>query len=709
MTKAAFQRDQDSNCSSAVNVEDITPGFGSHQLIMFRQLLQRPACRSYRHGVMRSSPSISGVMAPRCGFSMSLIYSHLRSFSSAPRLQLPDSVDEKDRKLETGASSSAKNVPWYLQEDVSPAESQPVSSRDNLPELPEDSPAILPVMLEYTFKDLGLDDLKLFDLRSLETPPALGANVIMIIGTARSVKHLNVAADRLCRWLRSNYKLSPYADGLLGRNELKIKLRRKNRRARLASQSGRMTDDKDDGITTGWICVNAGVVEEPSAAAQEEAKSQGFEGFGAISTGTRVVVQIFTEEKRAEVDLEGLWQATLDRAARQRQRDAQSTATASPEEVRGPRSTSRHFSDYGFRNTLRSKVNPPLVQTRELHSSRSSRAPIQPDTGKPQDIRVQDPAYYPDIHSYEDFTTSMIEYISSLPSHKAQLELGTGPDDRESTLFLRRFYYNPPRLSARSAALAQIRLMCVAIGKQHEAYTKERLWKTFMDFSICGYDLPEELGLQVVSALLARRPTSSQNVESPNRLLDADKELALRALENLSLRGTNVVNMKMLTMLYAAFSPEGMETVLPDSKDGQALSRLSQLIHLLDIPFDPEQARILMPLLFRNHDYDGFWKLWRKLPLDGSSRTPTDYEQLFGLHAELGDERRARDCLSTWVPMMAREEPPIELEGILLRHVMYCVVIADPDIEHTASTGPQSDLTWLWTQCCERMLAEGGL
>lgn len=159
----------------------------------------------------------------------------------------------------------------------------------------------------------------MFDLRHLETPPALGANVIMIIGTARSVKHLNVAADRLCRWLRSTYKLSPYADGLLGRNELKIKLRRKARRARIASQSGAIVDEKDDGITTGWICVNAGVVEE--APVQEREDFQGFEGFGAINAGTRVVVQMFTEDKRAEVDLDGLWQGNLDRARRQKQRE----------------------------------------------------------------------------------------------------------------------------------------------------------------------------------------------------------------------------------------------------------------------------------------------------------------------------------------------------------------------------------------------------
>ena len=73
-----------------------------------------------------------------------------------------------------------------------------------------------------------------------------------------------VAADRLCRWLRTEHKLSPYADGLLGRNELKLKMRRKAKRARLMSAVGAKATAEtsiDDGIRTGWVCVNVGRVE----------------------------------------------------------------------------------------------------------------------------------------------------------------------------------------------------------------------------------------------------------------------------------------------------------------------------------------------------------------------------------------------------------------------------------------------------------------
>lgn len=630
---------------------------------MNRALLRGSLCRSSRFETARSFPSISGASISHRNLSSPLIYSHAngRPFSSVHHLRsdipsvnssdLHHSVpSEKDVQPETEPPAPTQNIPWYLQEETPVTESQPLSSQDHLPELPENPPAILPVLLEYTFKDLGLDELKLFDLRSLETPPAIGANAIMIIGTARSVKHLNVSADRLCRWLRSNYKLSPYADGLLGRNELKIKLRRKARRARAASQSGAMMDEKDDGITTGWICVNAGVVEEASAA-EQEATNQVFEGFGNISAGTRVVVQMFTEEKRAEVDLDGLWQGNLDRAERKKQRDSEVIANMPPQEVRAPRTTNRSSSDRDFRNVSRFPKDTPLEQRRGIHNTRHPRTRL----------------------SNEDADSLQAESVS-----------------------------------AESAAFAQIQTMCMGISRQQRTYTKEDLWTAFVDYSVRGYALPEDLGLQVVSALLTKQPVGDQDVEVSSGLLDNHAELALRVLEQLSLRGTNVLNMKVLTMLYQAFSPEELEVAPQNKKAETARSRIFQLIEMLNVAFDPEQARILMVSLFRNQDYDGFWKLWRKLPLDGSSRTAADYERLFELHAELGDERRARDCIATWVPMMAREDPPIAPQGLLLRHIMYCLVIVDPEIEQTASQGSMSNPARLWRECRGKMLAEDG-
>ncbi|KPI38931.1 ATPase synthesis protein 25, mitochondrial [Cyphellophora attinorum] len=263
---------------------------------------------------------------------------------------------------EPPSSGTSDPVPWYLNlpdplPPLPPTTSllSPLLARQTLPPLPNSPPPILSPMLSHLSIAIGLDNLSVLDLRSLNPPPALGANLIMIIGTARSVKHLNVSADRFCRWLRSEYKLRPYADGLLGRNELKIRLRRKARRMRLARTAGRLDAEDSpaggDGITTGWVCVNVGDVSDvvvpavgQSDAASEAAtdpandtedsfreRSETVEeeeeeyqnptedeisttknptsfGLNTLSpTSARIVVQMFTEDKRVEMDLETLY------------------------------------------------------------------------------------------------------------------------------------------------------------------------------------------------------------------------------------------------------------------------------------------------------------------------------------------------------------------------------------------------------------------
>lgn len=208
-------------------------------------------------------------------------------------------------------SGEVPALPWYLQIDSPKRATHPLSDRQRTPDLPESPPPILEPLLQQISVDLGLDDLSILDLRKLDPPPALGANLLMLIGTARSEKHLHVSADRLCRWLRSEYKLRPDADGLLGRNELKLKLRRKSRRAKM--MGGSSADNDDDGVRTGWVCVDVGIVESPKSAAEDNAPPQNFVGFGRRTDGVRIVVQMLTEEKRLDIDLEKLWRGILKR------------------------------------------------------------------------------------------------------------------------------------------------------------------------------------------------------------------------------------------------------------------------------------------------------------------------------------------------------------------------------------------------------------
>lgn len=553
---------------------------------------------------------------------------------------------------------------------------------------------MLPLLLEYSYKDLGLDNLKLFDLRGLDIPAALGANVIMIIGTARSVKHLNVSADRLCRWLRSKYKLSPHADGLLGRNELKIKLRRKAKRARAAANAGAMIDEKDDGITTGWICVNAGVVDKDAARA--ELSEAGFEGFGQVEAGTSVVVQIFTEEKRAEVDLEGLWQGTIDRAERKRLQD-ESAENVSP--TGSPSSTG-----------MDSPFSTPGGQRRAVHTARqtvnSSGRHDKLDLGAASNAS----SAAPNALGHGMSTESLLKMLVELPHDSARSELGTGPEDYNSTLFLQLLYASLPRdMSQQERAILRLKLFSIAITRQHTKYGKEALVRAFNDCLLRGYELSDELAFDVVAALLSPRPANDNTTYLPQE----DIDLALEVLDRLSLRGVPILNFKVFNLLYqVADTPQRASSEQDSSEETSQttsgknwtksqrlmLSRISKIVAGADVPFDADEARRLMVTQFRCEDYDGYWRLWHQLPLK-SSRTRDDYAQLFQLHADLGEERRARDCLSMWVPMMSREQVPIVLQGDIVTSLMHCLLVADPDIQNRTQDGSPSYFLEVWTQC----------
>ncbi|RMZ85518.1 hypothetical protein DV737_g665, partial [Chaetothyriales sp. CBS 132003] len=282
-------------------------------------------CQVCRHSALDTFAALAGVRIPlqrppslATRPALADQSSRLRTFhSNRPlwqRLEAtndqPTHGDGPSPSLTPNSSSDSAAVPWYLQVET-PSPPRPGSalfSNYDLPPLPANSPPILQAVLEHLSTSIGLSDLRLLDLRHLSPPPALGANLLMIIGTARSTKHLNVSADRLCRWLRTKYKLRPYADGLLGRQELKLKLRRRARKMKMAQAVGR-TDDiaAAEDVTTGWICVNVGMVPE--------------------TTLPRIVVQMFTEDKRLEMDLEGLWDFRNTRRSKQADKAAETART----------------------------------------------------------------------------------------------------------------------------------------------------------------------------------------------------------------------------------------------------------------------------------------------------------------------------------------------------------------------------------------------
>ncbi|RWA04333.1 hypothetical protein EKO27_g10769 [Xylaria grammica] len=273
----------------------------------------------FTSGIPRSAPvTRPSLSSPRTHIVGTL---PIRRFSSLPKPNSPtiDPALERDTQISEDEpvnnegealvnETGPPNVPWYLQ--VQPPTYITSLELPPLPEIPPDSPPLISSLLEYASEEMGLDALSLLDLRRLEPSPALGPNLFMLFGTARSERHLNVSAGRLVRWLRAKHRVNADADGLLGPNERKIKLRRRARRAKLLGTMG--TDDADDGIRTGWICVNLGTIDRGYSESTVIAEDGRVSGFGVSHAGSTIVFQVMTERRRAEMNLEEMWQQALD-------------------------------------------------------------------------------------------------------------------------------------------------------------------------------------------------------------------------------------------------------------------------------------------------------------------------------------------------------------------------------------------------------------
>ncbi|KAK6499848.1 ATPase synthesis protein 25 mitochondrial [Arthrobotrys musiformis] len=220
------------------------------------------------------------------------------------RAEEGEEEDIEYRSSEPAVSSpTSDGTPWYLQSALQPAPRRFVSPLiEQMPELPPNPPQNFETLLNYLIKDLSLSKMKIMDLRDMDPPPALGPNTIMILATARSERHMNIASDKCCRYMRSILDGAEiYADGLIGRGEVKLRERRERRKGK------RRTADDEEAMRVGWICVNSG---------------QG------------IVVQIMTGWKREQLNLEGLWSRKIHTSLKRKLKEKLLAEGLSEEEVK---------------------------------------------------------------------------------------------------------------------------------------------------------------------------------------------------------------------------------------------------------------------------------------------------------------------------------------------------------------------------------------
>ena len=597
------------------------------------------------------------------------------------------------------SSTEVDAVPWYLQVDTpTPQSEHPFAERQKLPELPDTPPALLQPILEHVSVELGLDHLSLIDLRELDPPPALGANLIMIIGTARSEKHLHVSADRLCRWLRTEHRLTPFADGLLGRNELKLKLRRKAKRTRLLSAVGSKetaSQELDDGIRTGWVCVNVGRVE--GGALQKPAEElENIVGFGSQSSGSRIVVQMMTDEKRGQIDLETLWSGILRRSNKAKT-DKDQEVDDAEERVRSGLLLEESTDAPGsYRYRPHAADYPSGQQARAFHSA----AGPSTQQGAQVSTTTQLNTHSDRLVQSALILNHMVNHLKTMSHSNACQALGRETKDQESTPFLQAFYSAMPRFPETIHWHAHISLHCYAIRLRRPGYSSACLIQDLESMHLAGLVPDEQTYLAVLEAImlgpLRTVPAAETHVDRTTL------RQALTVMERMFEDGYDPISDTVCQILYQATSTRptvveeyqntAVNTSAPTNEQPSALNQLTSALSVF-----------AFRTAARSSAWSEFWDMWRSYPRRMSPRSSDMYVIMFEKVAERNSQKDAMDALRQCVPEMVREEPAVKFGGQVAVAILRCLQVAEPRAEELARGGHRGEWAVLYMRCAKAL------
>ncbi|KAI3316607.1 hypothetical protein HD806DRAFT_517109 [Xylariaceae sp. AK1471] len=692
-------------------------------------------CRSlvlnlFASTALRSTPVVRSSLSSTRAHTVSTL--PIRRFSSFPKPNSPisdaehgqntrvveEELENNDDEVASNDSEPA-NVPWYLQVEppthVAPMEPPP------LPEIPPDAPPFIASLLEYASEEMGLDALSLLDLRKLDPPPALGPNLFMLFGTARSERHLNVSAGRLVRWLRAKHRIHADADGLLGPNERKTKLRRKARRAKLLGTMG--TDEGDDGIRTGWICVNLGTVDRGGPESAVISEDGRVSGFGISQAGSTVVVQIMTESRRAEMGLETLWTNALDGFISPTSESG--SISEDKKSIAGAKSGSNLYPE---KKAITASFHRPS-KTRSTSDDKSSILGVESESKmhpveKAMLANLHNPSSLPDDRKRQSSGVNQIRFYStqqplrpsapgvdplstSSPEELARV-LAYDAHQKQRMLELLRTQLDEMDARAVRATLAlaesdEVSLSSPFMGLMElamQTLSPSRTWEYRLAVqhkaSVSGHPstiqslsvrlLVEELRIYAIQA------TRDQYLQllfcifhSSQRKLSVVLELALDVINTMHQRNQSIMASDLIVTII-----EGASQRNDDRRWATELTdRLEKLLFQPQFPcMDDQLLMRLMTARARQTHWSGVWNAWRTPPRYLRPRSANMYRHIFRLAAASRSRGRCTEVLRRCIPEMLNEEPPVLPVGDVREAALACIQIVDPLAQEYAGTLP---------------------
>ncbi|KAM7183401.1 hypothetical protein V8F33_013608 [Rhypophila sp. PSN 637] len=654
---------------------------------------RRSALRLFVDGFATNQVRRSTPWAPLSATGYQPPAHHIKSYSglrTTPTLRGSPSIEEyatKDNDTASQPSESEADVPWYLQVEP-PKHPALLHEPPPLPDIPEGSPNLMEPLVKFVSDELGLDDLNLLDLRELDPPAAIGPDLLMLFGTARSERHLHVSADRLVRFLRGR-GIHAKADGLIGRNVLKTRLRRKARKEKLLGSSG-VTRGGDDGITTGWICVNVGTVGRSDVEIEILDEDGNSTGFGVPRMGTTVVVQMMTESRRQELNLEKLWSDKLRRGLERN--NPRPAGTGPP---RNSDNSSRPFSSGKRTGGSQDKYQPGSSSSnRRYFSTAPSRHQSERNAilAKVVNWDITSPATASEaqilLERDHDTKLYVLSQLQSLLARQI-------PTDRAAHLS------NPslsPIMQLYHRALAGLspstsfpsRLSTEVLGRTSgiPSYTLENLRSLFREAQLTAQSLSRSEYLAILRAVFSIPGGTHAEVQDQSNL-------AMEVIDCMFVRGDassspNISSSVMDNDVMIAIIQGLVARPALVQETRRLLAQFEEF--LFQTPNRPCPSEKLLISLLESYanagEWNQFWKTWRIPPQRYIRRSSEMYTYLFRRFAEDGHRVRALQAVRWCFEEMAKEVPRVTPIGEVRDALEMCLRVADPSGESVARSVP---------------------
>lgn len=501
----------------------------------------------------------------------------------------------------------------------------------------------------------------------------------MLFGTARSERHLHISGRVLKSWLRSQ-GVRADADGVLSRRALFIKARRQRKKAKLLGTAA-VSYTGDEGIATRWISMNLGTI---GSSPQEEAaivSSDGkFAGFGVKQdrTGTTIIVQMFTESKRKELDLETLWSRILARRGKSDviQDDLEY------HEVRTPNRETPMFSEGASLKTVAIPSQRRFFSTSYRRFSPLIDGPqvIDPPTHDP-DIRpirtyLVDTNVDPQEYSRGLFLrlSGLQQKFAKLPRTQALSALEAGADGSTQWFITQ---WNLITRLLPSEQTWEYRMWLVARARKlgSRRFTFNDLKKLHEELELHGITCSRRNYLEMLQAIYIE-PTES------DVSLDEQSKFALRVLHTMIERGEAILDADVIIPLIESLA----RTSNQGANQRQLQTVLEKLIYQADLPYIGEEHIMRLLAAYVHQDnWDRFWEVWRMPPQHLEPRSGKLYLFLWRTIATTCNQRRCREAIRRCFFEMHNESPSVKLTPSMREAVKACARFADPMAEAIAN------------------------